>query len=162
VATSIAIVAIFLPVAFMSGIIGKFFFQFGITLSGAVLISLLEAVTLTPMRCSQFVHISRLDKGVQPLGTGAHAPVDRFYGRFLGWCLGYRTDRLMAEARGRVNYPWIKALLSKFFFTNPKALMADAQEEIKNPSYSLAPILWFLLLDWVFSFLGKIWKPIGV
>ena len=55
VATSLAIVAIFLPVAFMSGIIGKFFFQFGVTISGAVMISLLEAVTLTPMRCSQFV-----------------------------------------------------------------------------------------------------------
>ncbi len=55
-ATSIAIVAIFLPIAFMTGIIGKFFFQFGITLSGAVLISLLEAITLTPMRCAEFVH----------------------------------------------------------------------------------------------------------
>jgi HAE1 family hydrophobic/amphiphilic exporter-1 len=55
-ATSIAIVAIFLPIAFMQGIIGKFFFQFGITISGAVLISLLEAITLTPMRCAEFVH----------------------------------------------------------------------------------------------------------
>jgi multidrug efflux pump subunit AcrB len=55
-ATSIAIVAIFLPIAFMTGIVGKFFFQFGITISGAVLISLLEAITLTPMRCAEFVH----------------------------------------------------------------------------------------------------------
>tara|TARA_Y100001937_G_scaffold128452_3_gene204921 strand:- start:157936 stop:160992 length:3057 start_codon:yes stop_codon:yes gene_type:complete len=52
VAASVAIVAIFLPVAFMEGVIGKFFFQFGVTLSGAVALSLLDAVTLTPMRAS--------------------------------------------------------------------------------------------------------------
>jgi len=54
-AATIAIVAIFLPVAFMKGVIGKFFFQFGITMTITVLLSLLEALTLTPMRCSQFV-----------------------------------------------------------------------------------------------------------
>ncbi|MCB0339646.1 MAG: efflux RND transporter permease subunit, partial [Bdellovibrionales bacterium] len=48
-------VAIFLPVAFMSGVIGKFFFQFGITISSAVLLSLLEAITLIPMRCASFM-----------------------------------------------------------------------------------------------------------
>ena len=56
-ATTAAIVAIFLPVAFMKGIIGKFFFQFGVTISIAVLISLLEALTLTPMRCSRFLEV---------------------------------------------------------------------------------------------------------
>ena len=55
IAASVAVIAIFLPVAFMKGIIGKFFFQFGITISAAVALSLLEAVTLTPMRCSQML-----------------------------------------------------------------------------------------------------------
>lgn len=54
-AATIAIVAIFLPVVFMEGIIGKFFYQFGITMTVAVLLSLLEALTLTPMRCAQFM-----------------------------------------------------------------------------------------------------------
>ncbi|MBS1961222.1 MAG: efflux RND transporter permease subunit [Bdellovibrionales bacterium] len=57
VAASLAILAIFVPVVFMRGIIGKFFFQFGVTLSVAVLISLLEALTLAPMRCSQFLSV---------------------------------------------------------------------------------------------------------
>jgi len=56
-AATIAIVAIFLPVAFMKGIVGKFFFQFGVTMTAAVLLSLLEALTLTPMRCSKFVDV---------------------------------------------------------------------------------------------------------
>ena len=42
----------------MKGVIGKFFFQFGVTLSVAVLLSLLEALTLAPMRCSQFLESS--------------------------------------------------------------------------------------------------------
>jgi len=56
-ATTMAIVAIFLPVAFMKGIIGKFFFQFGVTISVAVALSLLEALTLAPMRCSRFLEV---------------------------------------------------------------------------------------------------------
>ncbi len=58
-AATVSVVAIFLPVAFMSGVIGKFFFQFGVTITVAVLLSLLEALTLTPMRCSQFVDIGK-------------------------------------------------------------------------------------------------------
>ena len=56
-AASIAILAIFMPVIFMQGIVGKFFFQFGITISVAVTISLIEALTIAPMRCSQFLAV---------------------------------------------------------------------------------------------------------
>lgn len=55
VAATLAVVAVFLPVIFMSGITGKFFFQFGVTMSAAVLLSLLEAVTITPMRAALFM-----------------------------------------------------------------------------------------------------------
>jgi len=57
IAATVSIVAIFLPVAFMTGVVGRFFFQFGVTITVAVLLSLLEALTLTPMRCSQFVEV---------------------------------------------------------------------------------------------------------
>ena len=39
--------------------IGKFFLQFGLTISAAVMLSLLESLTITPMRCSSFVHHGR-------------------------------------------------------------------------------------------------------
>ena len=57
IAATLALVAIFLPVAFMQGVVGRFFFQFGVTISAAVLLSLLEALTLTPMRASQFLQV---------------------------------------------------------------------------------------------------------
>ena len=58
-AATLAVVAIFIPVVFMKGIIGRFFLQFGITLCLAVLFSYVEAVTLAPARCAQFLQTSR-------------------------------------------------------------------------------------------------------
>ncbi len=54
-ATTFAIVAIFLPVAFMKGLIGRFFLQFALTIVFAVLVSLLVSFTLTPMMASIFL-----------------------------------------------------------------------------------------------------------
>ncbi len=58
-AATLAVVAIFVPVVFMKGVIGKFFLQFGVTLCLAVLLSYIEAVTLAPARCSQFLKTGR-------------------------------------------------------------------------------------------------------
>src|SRR5512139_87242 len=54
-ATTLSIVAVFVPVAFMKGIVGKFFYEFGITVTVAVLISLFVSLTLTPMLSSRFL-----------------------------------------------------------------------------------------------------------
>jgi hydrophobe/amphiphile efflux-1 (HAE1) family protein len=62
-AATLAVVAIFLPVIFIKGIIGRFFLQFGITLCLAVLLSYVEAVTLAPARCAQFLKTSREGRG---------------------------------------------------------------------------------------------------
>jgi len=61
-AATLAVVAIFIPVVFMQGIIGKYFLQFGITLCLAVLLSYVEAVTLAPSQCAQFLRTSREDR----------------------------------------------------------------------------------------------------
>ncbi|MEW5852815.1 MAG: efflux RND transporter permease subunit [Myxococcota bacterium] len=63
-AATLAVVAIFIPVVFMKGIVGKFFLQFGVTLSIAVLLSYLEAVTLAPARCAQFLNTGREHRGL--------------------------------------------------------------------------------------------------
>lgn len=54
-ATTLSIVAVFVPVAFMKGIVGKFFFEFGITVTVAVLVSLFVSLTMTPMLSSRFL-----------------------------------------------------------------------------------------------------------
>src|SRR5262249_25842509 len=57
IAATLSIMAIFLPVAFMTGTIGKFFFQFGVTVGVAVFLSLVCALTLTPMLCAFFLNL---------------------------------------------------------------------------------------------------------
>lgn len=54
-AATLAVIAVFLPVVVMDGVIGRFFFQFGVVMSAAVLLSLVEAVTITPMRSAAFL-----------------------------------------------------------------------------------------------------------
>src|SRR4029453_4065063 len=78
-AATAAIVAIFLPVAFMKGIIGKYFFQFGVTFSVAVILSLLEALTLTPMRCSRFLEVGQRGRFGQAVDGG----FERLSGAYL-------------------------------------------------------------------------------
>src|SRR6185503_9513455 len=78
-AATLAVIAIFLPVVFMQGVIGKFFFQFGVTLSVAVMLSYFEAITLAPARCAQILTTSRegrsavgraVDRGFSALERG--------------------------------------------------------------------------------------------
>lgn len=88
-AASIAILAIFMPVIFMEGIIGKFFFQFGVTISVAVLLSLLEALTLAPMRCSQMLTV-KSETRVGAFMDGLMDSLSASYGAVLAWCLGNR------------------------------------------------------------------------
>jgi multidrug efflux pump subunit AcrB len=68
-AATLSIMAIFLPVAFMHGIVGRFFFQFGVTVGVAVFLSLVSALTLTPMLCAFFLNLAhRSPKPPRPFG----------------------------------------------------------------------------------------------
>jgi HAE1 family hydrophobic/amphiphilic exporter-1 len=84
-ATTMSIVAVFLPIGFMGGIIGKFFHEFGLTIVVAVLISMFVSFTLDPM-LSSIWH----DPSIEHHGRdGAHAKpktwYDRTIGRVTGW-----------------------------------------------------------------------------
>lgn len=90
IAASIAVIAIFLPVAFMKGIIGKFFFQFGVTITAAVALSLLEAVTLTPMRCSQLLNEKEDENRFSRFLDRSFHRVSLAYRSILSLCLKLR------------------------------------------------------------------------
>ena len=96
-AATLAIVAIFLPVAFMKGIIGKFFFQFGVTISVAVLISLLEALTLAPMRLSRMLEVGVRSNRLERAVTVGFVRLSAAYQRALEPALHHRW-RVMAGA----------------------------------------------------------------
>jgi hydrophobe/amphiphile efflux-1 (HAE1) family protein len=91
-AATLAVVAIFLPVIFMKGIIGKFFLQFGVTLCVAVLLSYVEAITLAPARCAQLLKTGREGRSkVGLLVDRGFTWMEHQYGKVLArpwWVLG--------------------------------------------------------------------------
>src|SRR3954454_3882542 len=112
IAATLSIMAIFLPVAFMTGTIGKFFFQFGVTVGVAVFLSLLCALTLTPMLCAFFLNL--------------HQRLPRRPPAF-GWPLAAFVGALAARA-------WVSVRLLAFvipelgllaWWTNPVAGLVD-------------------------------------
>jgi hydrophobic/amphiphilic exporter-1 (mainly G- bacteria), HAE1 family len=96
-ATSLSVIAVFIPVAFMGGIVGKFFYQFGITVAFAVSVSLFVSFTLDPM-------LSSLWYDPQAHGDAERGPIGRllekfnrrivdlskFYRRVIAWALNHR------------------------------------------------------------------------
>ena len=117
ISTSFAVVAVFIPVAFMGGMIGKIFFQFGVTVAFAVLVSLFVSFTLDPMLSSKWAdpevehavndggeHMAEQRRHANPIRRIAFAFNDRFerladhYPRWLGWALGHRLIVLTAAA----------------------------------------------------------------
>ncbi|MGH9339641.1 MAG: efflux RND transporter permease subunit [Acidobacteriota bacterium] len=87
-ATTMSLVVIFLPVGFMSGIIGRFFSSYGLTMAFAILVSLLVAFTLTPMMCS--ILIRRHSRGATSRETLLFRGLDRSYGALLNWSMRHR------------------------------------------------------------------------
>jgi len=102
-ATTFTLVAVFVPVAFMKGITGQFFRQFGLTITGAVLISLFVAFTLDPMLSARLARARVIDGErresplVRLLRAGFEA-IDRTYARTLGWVLHHRLLTVTAAA----------------------------------------------------------------
>ncbi len=105
-ATTFTIVAVFIPVAFMGGMVGRFFYEFGITVAAAVLVSLFVSFTLDPMLSSRWVDPDV--EGVEHPGNFIHAALLGFnhwfddlhvrYERLLAWSLKHRVVVLAIAA----------------------------------------------------------------
>ncbi len=96
-ATTFSIVAVFMPIGFMGGIIGKFFHEFGITIVAAVLISMFVSFTLDPM-LSSIWHDPAIDKQGKPQGP-PQGFYDKTIGRVTGW-FDRATDSLSEGYQG--------------------------------------------------------------
>jgi len=88
VATSVSLVVIFLPVAFMTGYTQRFIYPFGFTMAFAVMVSLLVSLTFTPMLSARVV---RTDGRIHRHGEGFFGRIDAGYRRSLNWALDHRA-----------------------------------------------------------------------
>ena len=137
-ATTLSIVAVFLPVGFMGGIIGRFFHQFGITVAAAVLLSMFISFTLDPMLSSVWpdpaVH-GKLPGG--PLGRLLHwferlvQHISDLYQKMLAWALAHRGKTLAAALGIFVGSFFLIPLLGSEFV--PQADFAETQVNFQTP-----------------------------
>jgi HAE1 family hydrophobic/amphiphilic exporter-1 len=143
-ATTLSIVAVFVPVAFMRGVIGRFFFQFGITVAFAVLISLLVSFTLDPMLSSRWhdpaIGSAGKRRGIAALlerfNTGFERIADRF-SHVIGLALDRRRRVLAVAAAVFIAGLGVYAMLEQEFI--PKYDRGEFQVSFKTaPEASLA------------------------
>jgi hydrophobe/amphiphile efflux-1 (HAE1) family protein len=110
-AATISVIAVFIPVLLVGGFIGVFLFQFGMTISTAVGLSLLEAITLTPMRCSQFMTAKEDEYRFAVFVNRIFASFSRSYGWALALSLNHRwkvvTGALLLFALSMTSVMWL-------------------------------------------------------
>ena len=90
IATTIALVAVFVPIAFMTGRTGRLFSEFGLAVAGAVVISSFIALTLTPMMCSKVLHAGGLQSRLYRSSEFLFEGMNRLYRQWLLRALGLR------------------------------------------------------------------------
>jgi HAE1 family hydrophobic/amphiphilic exporter-1 len=94
-ATTLSLIAIFVPVGFMSGMVGRFMKSFGLTMAFAVMVSLLVAFTLTPMMSARWLKVKPpTEDDEHRIHDSKHSkvfgPIDRVYTRMLEWSMAHR------------------------------------------------------------------------
>ena len=134
-ATTLSLVVIFVPVAFIPGIMGSFLRSFGLTMAGAILMSLLVGFTLTPMLCSRFLrHEAKKDQSRE---AWFFRPIDRTYTAVLRWSMRHRGLIVVAAVATVASIPLVGHFVGTAFL--PADDRGDFEVNIKTPAgYTLA------------------------
>jgi HAE1 family hydrophobic/amphiphilic exporter-1 len=123
-ATTFSLLAVFLPVGFMGGIVGRFMSSFGFTSGFAIAVSLLVSFTLTPMLCSRFIKAPRLAEGGHVSKENPFFKwLDTHYTRMLTWSMAHR--KLILGACGLT----VLSIVPLFMFVGKNFLPADDQSQ---------------------------------
>ena len=135
-ATTLSLLAVFLPVGFMGGIVGRFMSSFGLTSSFAIAVSLLVSFTLTPMLAARLIkrsndaHEGEFERKTEPADHGSkqsrfYRPIDRTYTRMLTWSMSHRWVILVACILV------IVSIVPLFMFVGKNFLPVDDQSQFE-------------------------------
>ena len=149
-ATTLSLVAVFLPVAFMGGIVGRFMGSFGLTLSFAIMVSLLVSFPLTPMMCARWLRVKPPPKpaagSTSPFrkepekpaaahghhaSTGFQGALERVYVRMLAWSLRHRWVIVVSCVLTLVSIPFLAGAANANFL--PDEDESQFQANIRAP-----------------------------
>jgi hydrophobe/amphiphile efflux-1 (HAE1) family protein len=119
ISISISLVAVFIPLLFMGGLIGRLFHEFAVTLSAAILVSGVVSLTLTPMLCSRFLKRDNPQEKRSPFHRASERAFDalhNFYARTLKWVLDHEYTMVIVTALVIVATVWLYFVVPKGFF----------------------------------------------
>jgi HAE1 family hydrophobic/amphiphilic exporter-1 len=141
VSISVSLVAVFIPIFFMPGVIGGLFHEFAVVVSLAILVSAFVSLTLVPMLASRYLKHEREDDPILRL-TAWFEHLFRFtlriYERTLDWCLVHRSTVLVVAAGTLVATIVLFILIPKGFFPQEDLgqvqVTAEAVEDISYPA----------------------------
>jgi multidrug efflux pump len=144
---SISLVAVFIPLIFMGGIMGRLFHEFAVTLTMAIAVSAVVSLTLTPMICGQFMRgdvaapprgriTARLDRVLER----GFVVVQRFYAVTLGWALEHRVFMLLVTLATIV-------LTVRLYTVLPKGFLPLQDTGILIGSTQASPDVSFLAME---------------
>ena len=134
-ATTLSLIAVFLPVAFMSGIVGRFLMSFGLTMAFSIVVSLLVSFTVTPMLAARWLKQrghglpkAQVRKPIleRVVDTG-YMPLERLYVRVLRWVMRHRWVVVVACVGSLASVPVLMSQIPKGFLP----VNDEAQFEIK-------------------------------
>lgn len=135
-ATTLSLLAVFLPVGFMGGIVGRFMSSFGLTSAFAIAVSLLVSFTLTPMLAARLIKRSddkkekALERHTEPADHGSkesrfYRPIDAFYTKLLTWSMRHRWVIVLACV------VVILSIVPLFMFVGKNFLPVDDQAQFE-------------------------------
>jgi len=115
---TVSLIAVLIPLLFMSDIVGRLFREFAVTLSVTILVSALVSLTLTPMMCARMLrHKPESEQGwFYRISERAFKAVIAFYGLTLRWVLRHQTATLLVAIGTLVTTVWLYVIVPKGFF----------------------------------------------
>lgn len=133
ISISLSLVAVFIPILFMGGLIGRLFREFAVTLSAAILVSAVVSLTLTPTLCGQFLrrHPKRSE------GESRPSKLEHGYARILRWVLRHRFLAQMVTVATLAATVWLYGVTPKGFFPQQDTgLMYGTTEAAQDTSFA--------------------------
>ena len=133
VSMTLSLAAVFIPILFMSGILGRLFREFAVTICAAILISGVVSVTLTPMLCSRFLREPKTETHgfLYRWIEDAFNSTRDLYGRSLGWVLHHRPAML-------VTFLAVIAATAYLYVAVPKGFIPDTDNDQFNINMTAA------------------------
>ena len=136
VSITLSLIAVFLPILLMGGIVGRLFREFAVTLSLAILVSMAISLTTTPMLCALFLRPSKPPAGYPRQRRSFGERAQQFYGRTLAWTLQHNLLVLaVLLATVALNVMLIVAIPKGFFPTQDTGLLIGSLQADQSISF---------------------------